>query len=210
MAENSAPFIKICCMTREEDAVLAINLGANAIGLLFYDKSSRHVSTEKAKVIANAVPDQGIKVGLFVDAGDKFVRDVLDQVPLDILQFHGSESRDYCNSFDLPYWKTLRAKSISDLQEEITHYPEAMGILLDTWHPTKAGGTGEVFDWTMLDELVMEQDMVLAGGLNPGNIEEAMTKVKPWAVDVCSGVEESPGIKSRALMKQFIDGARSV
>jgi phosphoribosylanthranilate isomerase len=210
MAENSAPFIKICCMTREEDAEMAINLGANAIGLLFYDKSSRYVSTEKAKAIANAVPAKGIKVGLFVDADEKFVRDVLDQVPLDILQFHGSESRDYCSSFGLPYWKTLRAKSITGLQEEVAHYPEAKGILLDTWHPTKAGGTGEVFDWTMLDDLVMEQDMILAGGLNPDNIEEAMTKVKPWAVDVCSGVEESPGIKSRALMKQFIDGARRV
>ena len=189
---------------------MAVNFGADAIGMLFYDKSPRYVSTVKAKAIAGAVPDAGLKVGLFVDADDAFVRDVLDQVPLDILQFHGNEPSDYCSSFGLPFWKTLRAKDSAELNKEVSHYPEATGILLDTWHPTKAGGTGQAFDWSMLDNLVMEQHLILAGGLSPDNISEAVSKVQPWAVDVCSGVEESPGIKSGALMKQFIDGARRV
>jgi phosphoribosylanthranilate isomerase len=210
MAEKPVPFIKICCMTREEDAVMAINLGADAIGMLFYDKSTRYISVEKAKAISKAVSQDGLKVGLFVDAEEGYIREILNQVPLDILQFHGTESQDYCSSFGLPYWKTLRAKDHAYLQEEVEHYPEAKGILLDTWHPTKMGGTGDVFDWTMLEGLKMDQHLILAGGLNPGNIREAVTKVQPWAVDVCSGVEESPGIKSGALMKQFIDGARRV
>jgi len=197
-------------MTREEDAVMAINLGADAIGMLFYDKSTRYISVEKAKAISNEVSEDGLKVGVFVDADDAYIRDILDHVPLDILQFHGTETQDYCSSFGLPYWKTLRPKDSASLQEEAEHYSQAKGILLDTWHPTKMGGTGDTFDWAMLEGLAMDQHLILAGGLNPGNIREAVTKVQPWAVDVCSGVEESPGIKSGVLMKQFIDGARCV
>lgn len=210
MAENFTPLIKMCGMTREDDAVKAVTLGANAIGLLFYDKSPRFVSRASAAAIARAVPPEILKVGLFVDADAEFVRAVLDEVALDILQFHGNESPAYCNSFGLPFWKTVRPKSADSLPDEIAVYPDAAGILLDTWHPTKAGGTGETFDWGVLDNLVIDQHLILAGGLNPGNIREAINRVRPWAVDVCSGVEASPGIKSGELMQQFIEEVRRV
>lgn len=210
MAENIIPLIKICGMTREADAVRAIELGAQAIGMLFYEKSPRFVSTPQASTIAHTVGVGGLKVGLFVDPDSGTVKEVLDAVPLDILQFHGSELAEFCGSFGLPYWKTLRAKDPASLPGLAGEYPEAAGILLDTWHPTKAGGTGETFDWSMLDDLELTQHLILAGGLKPGNIRTAINQVQPWAVDVCSGVESSPGIKSVQLMKQFIEEVRRV
>jgi phosphoribosylanthranilate isomerase len=143
-----------------------------------------------------------------VDADDAFVRQVLARVPLDILQFHGSESQDYCGSFGLPFWKTLRAKEAAELPAQIAAYPEAAGILLDTWHPTRLGGTGETFDWSFLDGLDMDQKLILAGGLKPDNVRAAINRVRPWAVDVSSGVEASPGIKSAEFMQQFIEEVR--
>ncbi len=205
MAEHVSSLIKICGMTREADAVLAIELGAHAIGMLFYEKSSRFVTIRQAAAIAKAVPSRGLKVGLFVDADSNTVWEVLDAVALDILQFHGSETAAYCASFGLPYWKTLRAKDADSLPGLAAQYAEADGILLDTWHPTKAGGTGETFDWSILNGLCITQHLILAGGLNPGNVRAAVDQVQPWAVDVCSGVEESPGIKSEQLMQQFIN-----
>jgi phosphoribosylanthranilate isomerase len=205
MAEHVSSLIKICGMTREADAVLAIELGAHAIGMLFYEKSPRFVTIRQAAAIAKAVPSRGLKVGLFVDADSNTVWEILDAVALDILQFHGSETAAYCASFGLPYWKTLRAKDADSLPGLAAQYTEADGILLDTWHPTKAGGTGEAFDWSILDGLCITQHLILAGGLNPGNVRAAVDQVQPWAVDVCSGVEESPGIKSEKLMQQFIN-----
>ena len=200
----------MCGMTREKDAVLAVTLGADAIGMLFYDQSPRFVPVAQAGNIARAVADGGMKVGLFVDADAAYVREVLEQVPLDILQFHGSETQEYCNSFGLPFWKTLRTKQACELSGQIAAYPDAAGILLDTWHPTKAGGTGESFDWSMLDDIALNQPLILAGGLKPDNVRAAINQVQPWAVDVCSGVETSPGIKSRTLMQQFIDEVKRV
>jgi phosphoribosylanthranilate isomerase len=205
MAEHVSPLIKICGMTREADAVLAIELGAHAIGMLFYEKSPRFVTIRQAQAIAKAVPSRGLKVGLFVDADSNTVWEVLDAVALDILQFHGSETAAYCASFGLPYWKALRAKDADSLAGLAAQYTEADGILLDTWHPTMAGGTGETFDWSILDGLCITKHLILAGGLNPGNVRSAVDQVQPWAVDVCSGVEDSPGIKSKQLMQKFIN-----
>lgn len=200
-------------MTREEDAVAAVDFGADAVGMLFYDRSPRYVSNTRAAAIADSVKEKEQEcqvVGLFVDADEQSIREVLADVAVDILQFHGNESQTFCKSFGLPFWKTVRAKEAAGLPEMIAAYPDAAGILLDTWHPTQAGGTGQTFDWTMLDGLEMQQHLILAGGLNPDNIREAVESVKPWAVDVCSGVEESPGIKSRALMQQFIEEVQRV
>lgn len=208
MTGNSTPLVKMCGMTREADAVQAINLGADAIGMLFYANSPRYVSIGQGAAIARAVSDGSLKVGLFVDAERAFVEDVLAAVPLDILQFHGSEDPAYCASFGLPYWKTVRVKEAAGLPGQIARYPQAAGILLDTWHPDKAGGTGETFDWAFLDGLDMHQHLILAGGLQPENIRAAVSRVKPWAVDVCSGVEASPGIKSGKRMQLFIEEAK--
>jgi len=212
MAEKNNPYIKICGMTREKDALMALELGTDAIGMLFYEKSPRYVTKEQACAISQAVEKRNpavLKVGLFVDADDAFVRDTLASVYLDVLQFHGSESEAFCGSFGLPYWKTVRPQRAEELPDAIAGYPSAAGILVDTWHPTKAGGTGETFDWSVLDGLQV-QHLILAGGLNPENIAEAVDRVDPWAVDVCSGVEKSPGIKSRELMKKFIDEVHCV
>lgn len=205
MLDTSDTFIKICGMTRESDAAAALDLGAEAIGMLFYKNSPRFVSSDQAAGIARAVGDKGMKVGLFVDANADFVRDVLGAVPLDILQFHGSESQEYCMQFKRPYWKTLHVKEQGQLAGQIASHDAAAGILLDTWHPTQAGGTGLSFDWSVLDDLDCQQHLILAGGLNPENVAEAVSMVKPWAVDVSSGVEVRPGEKSEILMKQFID-----
>jgi phosphoribosylanthranilate isomerase len=208
MAEKTRPLIKICGITRESDARAAVNCGTDAIGINFFAGSPRYVTKEQGAVITRNVGDRVLKVGLFVDADAGFVREVLVRVPLDILQFHGSENQDFCSRFGLPFWKTLRVKEAAGLPEKIAAYPDAAGILLDTWHPTSMGGTGEAFDWSILDGLDMAQKLILAGGLKPDNVRAAINKTRPWAVDVSSGVETSPGIKSAELMQQFIEEVR--
>lgn len=210
MKTDARTLIKICGMTREADAQAAVSMGADAIGMLFYDKSPRFVENTQAASIARAVGDKALKVGLFVDAPLEQVRSVLTDVPLDILQFHGNESLEFCMGFGRPFWKTIRVKEREDLIEQVKGFQEAAGILLDTWHPTQAGGTGHTFDWSATENLVIDQHLILAGGLNPDNVASAIEQVRPWAVDVASGVEESPGIKSEHLMKQFIDEVNRV
>lgn len=204
MSENTDIKIKMCGFTRTEDARAAVGLGVDAIGMLFYPGSPRFVGQEQARAIAEDVRGRAMLVGLFVDAQADFVREVLADVPLDILQFHGNETPAFCQSFGIPFWKTLRVKQAEELPEKAAEYANADAILVDTWHPTKAGGTGETFDWGLLEGLDLHQHLVLAGGLNPGNVRQAIEQVRPWAVDVASGVEDKPGIKSLALMQDFV------
>lgn len=204
MSENTDIKIKMCGFTRTEDARAAVGLGVDAIGMLFYPGSPRFVGQEQARAIAEDVRGGAMLVGLFVDAQPDFVREVLADVPLDILQFHGNETPAFCQSFGIPFWKTLRVKQAEELPEKAAEYANADAILVDTWHPTKAGGTGETFDWGLLEGLDLHQHLVLAGGLNPGNVRQAIEQVRPWAVDVASGVEDKPGIKSLALMQDFV------
>jgi len=210
MKTDARTLIKICGMTREADALAAVSMGADAIGMLFYDKSPRFVENNQAANITRAVGDRALKVGLFVDAPAEQVHSVLADVPLDILQFHGNESLAYCAGFGRPFWKTIRVREPEAVIEQVKGYQEAAGILLDTWHPTQAGGTGKSFDWSVTENLMIDQHLILAGGLNPDNVASAIEQVQPWAVDVASGVEESPGIKSEHLMKQFIDEVNRV
>jgi len=198
----------MCGMTREEDAASAIDLGADAIGMIFFARSPRHVPIAQAARIAVAVGTHGLKVGLFVNADKPAIDTVLASVPLDILQFHGDEPEAFCAGFGLPFWKTLRPRKAASLPAEIAAYPNAGGILLDTWHPTKAGGTGEKFDWSILAGIDPPEHLILAGGLDPDNVEEATRQVRPWAVDVCSGIESSPGIKSASRMQDFMAACR--
>ena len=164
MKTDARTLIKICGMTREADALAAVSMGAAAIGMLFYEKSPRFVETTQAAIIARAVGEKALKVGLFVDAPAEQVHSVLADVPLDILQFHGNESLEFCAGFGRPFWKTIRVKEPEDLLDQVRGYQEAAGILLDTWHPTQAGGTGQSFDWSAAENLEIDQHLILAGG----------------------------------------------
>ncbi len=203
--------VKICGITRLEDGLAAANAGADAIGFVFYNKSPRAVAPEQAAEIARKLPPFVTRVGLFVNAEPAYVEAVLAQVPLDLLQFHGEENADYCRRFARPYIKALRMK-IKDMAVsgaiEKAHLQSAIGILLDSWDEQQYGGTGKTFDWTIIEKVVTGTHIVLAGGLTPSNVAEAIRIARPWAVDVSSGVEREPGIKDKDKIEQFISEVR--
>ncbi|WP_372749492.1 phosphoribosylanthranilate isomerase [Litorivivens sp.] len=196
--------VKICGITRVSDARIAYALGADAIGLVFYKPSPRNISVDQAVEIARAVGPFISRVGLFVNPSAEDVEQVIRQVGLDRLQFHGDESEAFCRQFGLPYIKALRAKPGVDFQATVDQYPSAMGVLLDSYKPGVAGGTGEVFDWQSIPT-ALRSSIILAGGLNAGNVSEAIRAIRPAAVDVSGGVEESPGIKSADKIEAFIE-----
>ncbi|MFA6904028.1 MAG: phosphoribosylanthranilate isomerase, partial [Gallionellaceae bacterium] len=186
--------IKICGITRIEDALDAVHSGADALGLVFYDKSPRHVGLQLAAQIVDAVPPFVTLVGLFVNATADEVREAIHAVPLDALQFHGDETPDFCAQFGRPYLKAIRVKAGIDLLQYANDFAGAQGLLLDTYVDGMPGGTGSSFDWALIPH-DLPLPVVLSGGLNAGNVAEAIRKVRPYAVDVSSGVEESKGIK---------------
>lgn len=196
---------KICGITRPEDARLAATLGADALGVVFYEGSRRAVTLEQGRMIREVMPVMTTLVALFVDPEPAEVRAVLDAVSPDCLQFHGEEAAEFCESFGRPYMKALRVRPGLDILKAAQTYPSASAILLDAWHPTEAGGTGRQFDWRVARALNAELPgrVVLAGGLAPGNVAEAIRLVGPWAVDVSSGVESAPGIKSPDKLNEF-------
>lgn len=196
--------VKICGFTRVEDAVAASRLGVDAIGLVFYPPSPRHVSVETAREIVAALPPFVTTVGLFVDEAPETIAAVLRQVPLDLLQFHGNEAPRACASFDRPYIKAIRMADDVDLEGEAERFRGARGILLDAWHPGVPGGTGERFDWARIPAK-LPLPVVLAGGLTPANIREAIRQVRPFGVDVSSGVEREKGIKDPDKMAELIE-----
>ncbi|AOX99195.1 phosphoribosylanthranilate isomerase [Jeongeupia sp. USM3] len=198
------PRIKICGLRDVATAVETARLGADAIGLVFYAPSPRSVSAETAATITAALPAFVTSVGLFVDAEPAFVRNVLAQAPLDLLQFHGDEAPEYCRSFGRPYIKALRVKPDTDLVECARRYHDARGLLVDAYVPGVPGGTGEAFDWKVLpDDLPLP--LILSGGLHPGNVAQAVRQVRPWALDVSSGVERSKGEKDLARVAAFVE-----
>lgn len=201
--------VKICGITRPEDALAAANAGADAIGLVFYPSSPRFVTPEQAQSIIAALPPFVTTVGLFVDASADEIRAVLDAVPLDMLQFHGDEPDSFCREFGLPYLKALRVRPGDDLNALAAQWPGAAGILLDSYKPGVPGGTGEVFDWTMIPG-ERSWSLVLAGGLAPGNVRQAVEQAKPWAVDVSGGVEAAKGIKNIEKINAFINEVKRV
>ena len=199
--------VKICGITRVEDGQAAALAGAHAIGLVFHPASPRHVSSERAREIVRALPPFITAVGLFVDAPAEEVRRILGVVPLQLLQFHGAEPPDYCVAFAVPYIKAVRVKAGVDLLQYGRHYASSKGLLLDAFVEDAPGGTGRSFDWDLIPP-ALPLPIVLAGGLTPGNVGEAVRRVRPWAVDVSSGVERAKGIKDGAAMAAFIRGAR--
>lgn len=201
--------IKICGITRVEDALAAAQAGADAIGLVFHAASPRAVSIEQARAIAQALPPFVTVVGLFVDAPEADIRAVLDQVPLDLLQFHGDEPDSFCQRFARPYLKAVRVRPGDDLNALAASWPGARGILLDSYKPGVPGGTGETFDWSMIPSQ-RPWTLVLAGGLQADNVRQAIDMTAPWAVDVSGGVEAAKGIKDVDKINAFIHEVKRV
>lgn len=201
--------IKICGITRIEDGLAAAQAGADAIGLVFVPASPRDVAVEQAQAIARALPPFVTVVGLFVDADESWIRDVLGQVPLHLLQFHGNESPEQCRRYGRPYLKAIAMKPEVDVPAQARRYADAAGLLVDTHHPVVAGGSGEVFDWSRVPRDV-GKPIVLAGGLTPQNVAAAVRAVRPFAVDVSSGVEQTKGVKDAARIAAFVEAVRGV
>ena len=197
--------VKICGITRVEDALIAVAQGADAIGLVFYPPSPRYVTPAQAAEIVNALPAFITVVALFVDASRADVEAVLSQVNIDLIQFHGQETADECRLYGKSYMKAIRVKSDTNLVQYITEYSDAKALLLDTYAEGVPGGTGQVFDWTVIPKN-LSKPIVLAGGLDAENVEQAIRQVKPYAVDVSGGVEFKKGIKDAAKIAAFMRG----
>jgi phosphoribosylanthranilate isomerase len=200
--------VKICGITSPHDAQAAARLGADAIGLVFYEPSPRHVTVEQARTIAASVPPFVARVALFVNPTREAVRAVLDAVSIDVLQFHGEEDQAFCAGFSTPYLKVLRVQKGLNLLECLSPYRDAAGWLLDAYRPDYYGGTGETFDWGVIPT-GLERPVVLSGGLTVANVAEAVRSVRPWAVDVSSGVESTKGVKDADKIAAFIEGVRN-
>lgn len=197
--------VKICGITRPEDGRCAAALGADAIGLVFYRDSPRHVMSARAGEIIAALDPFVTVVGLFVNATAPDIEQVLGQVPLDLLQFHGQEPNEDCRRFGVPFIKSIAMRPGIQVSGIIAAYPDARGFLLDTWQPQTHGGGGKSFDWQQIPA-DLESPFILAGGLDPGNVTAAIRRVRPYAVDVSSGVETAPGIKSADKIAAFMNG----
>ncbi|SDU01456.1 phosphoribosylanthranilate isomerase [Halopseudomonas salegens] len=201
--------IKICGITRVEDALAAAEAGADAIGLVFYAPSPRAVSAAQAAAIVQALPPFVTTVGLFVNAAADEVKAVLAEVPLDLLQFHGDEPDAYCGQFQRPYMKALRVRPGDDLNQLAAQWPGAAGILLDSYKAGVPGGTGETFDWSSIPAH-RDWALVLAGGLDANNVAASITASHPWAVDVSGGVEAAKGIKDSEKIQAFVHEVKRV
>ena len=200
--------IKICGITRLEDALEAVYAGADAIGLVFYDGSPRTVSLQTAGLICAQMPPFVSKVGLFVNAArDEIIR-ILKVVPLDLLQFHGDEEAEDCRGYSKPYIKAVRMKDHISLVDEAARFSEASALLLDAYTEGIYGGTGQVFDWTKPLPHI-DKPLILAGGLTAENVATAIRQIRPYAVDVSGGVESKKGIKDPAKIAEFIREVRN-
>ena len=201
------PRVKICGLRQADDAVFAARSGADAIGLVFYPPSPRAVDIATAAKIACALPPFVSCVGLFVDATAQEIDQVLSQVPLSVLQFHGDESAQFCEQFQLPWIKAVRMRPNIDLHQQRQYYNQAQGLLLDAYKPGVPGGTGDQFDWHRIPDDIAD-DVVLAGGIDVYNVQQAIQQVKPWAIDVSGGVESHKGVKDHAKIDAFMRQAK--
>lgn len=193
----------MCGMTRSEDIQCAIDLGVDAIGLIFYPKSARNVSLEKARIIVNNIPPFVDIVAVLVNPEQSFVQLIINEIPVQLLQFHGEESSEFCRQFNKPFIKAIHPKTAIQIQSAVDEFFDASAILLDTPSDKERGGTGLTFDWKIIPEN-LSKPYILAGGLNESNILEAIAMCHPYAVDVCSGIEASPGVKDHLKMSRFI------
>ncbi len=200
---NRRTRVKICGLTSVEDALLAVNSGADAIGLVFYAPSPRHVTIDQACSIADAMPAFITRTALFVNPEADYVNAVLSRVKIDLIQFHGDESPEFCEQFGKSYIKAVRMRDGLDLSSMQTHYSNSAGLLLDAYKKGVPGGTGEQFDWSNIPPDIAHK-IILAGGLNVDNVQQAIQQVAPWALDVSGGVEASKGVKSAEKIHTFM------
>ena len=194
--------VKICGITRSQDAEFAAEMGVDAIGLVFFEASPRAVTIAQAKKIVAILPPFVSVVALFVDAAASTVNDCLAALPIDMLQFHGNESQEYCAQFSRPYLKAIRMREGIDLVAQSEIYNDACALLLDSYQPGVQGGTGQTFDWSMIKKI--NKPIILAGGLTAENVGGAIKRVHPFAVDVSGGVEEDKGIKAHEKINAFM------
>ncbi len=201
--------VKICGITNLEDALAAIAAGADALGFVFHPLSPRHVSPELAAEIIRSLPPFVQTVGLFVDQNLPLLNATADQCGLDLIQLHGEETPEYCQAVQRRVIKAFRVKDSSTLDSLLRYH--VSGYLLDAWSPAAHGGTGQTFNWEIAAEAVKRgQRIILAGGLTPENVSEAITQVGPYAVDVSSGVESAPGRKDSDRIRTFIEHVRRI
>lgn len=197
---HARTYIKFCGMSREQDIQAAVQAGADALGFVLWSKSKRAITRAQLQALSKKVPDTVTRVGLFVNPT---VREVADAAPfLDVVQFHGDESPEFCNTCPIPWIKALRMHPDLVVEKEVTRYTQASGILLDAYHPEMPGGTGQRFDWARVPQQ-LALPIILAGGLSAENVAEAIACTAPYAVDVSGGIESEPGIKSSARMNAF-------
>lgn len=201
---NARVRVKFCGITRPDDAAEAVLLGVDAIGLVFVPGSKRCIDAVRAREIVAAVPAFVASVGLFMDARMDEVGAVLDAVPLDLVQFHGRESRDFCRQFGRPYIKALAMGDGVDVAAMASAYADARGVLLDAHRSGEQGGSGLRFDWSRIPGSHASR-IILAGGLGPDNVAAAIAAVRPFAVDVSSGIESTPGVKCPVRMRHFMN-----
>ncbi|MBL8499493.1 MAG: phosphoribosylanthranilate isomerase [Nitrosomonas sp.] len=201
--------VKVCGITRSEDAIAAIQNGVDAIGFVFWPHSARYIDPESARRIAEVIPPFICTVGVYVDPDAAWVEETARIAKLNLLQFHGDESPEFCNQFPQPYIKAIRVKPDTDLLQYAQRYGAAKGLLLDTYAADMPGGTGHAFDWQLIPQQ-LSLPLILSGGLNPDNVARAIKQTQPWAVDVSSGVEASKGIKDEKKIIAFMQGVKQL
>lgn len=201
--------VKVCGITRSEDAIAAVQCGVDAIGFVFWPHSARYIDPESARRIAEVIPPFICTVGVYVDPDAAWVEETARVAKLNLLQFHGDESPEFCNQFPQPYIKAIRVKPDTDLLQYAQRYGAAKGLLLDTYAADMPGGTGHAFDWQLIPQQ-LSLPLILSGGLNPDNVARAIKQTQPWAVDVSSGVEASKGIKDEKKIIAFMQGVKQL
>ena len=206
------PWIKICGITQNKDADYAAQLGVNALGFVFYSKSPRSITSKVLPEIIENLKGFVSIVALFVDPTRDEVSEVLDSGLIDLIQFHGNESEEFCSSFDTPYMKALHIKDQCLPLSVFDKYSSARYLLLDTFSRKVSGGTGKTFDWSIARDAIEKtnREIIIAGGLNSTNVEHVVKAINPFGVDVSSGVESAPGTKDMTKLDRFVREARSV
>ena len=209
LSAHSLPKVKICGLRQPEHVQTAVQCGADAVGLMFYPPSPRHLTAPQARKLAATVRGEVDVVGVFVDPSPEYLTAVLSAVSLDFLQFHGSESNAFCDSWGLPWLKAVAVQGGDNVEQAICQWPDAEAIVLDSQVAGQSGGTGQVFDWAFFPHCC-SRPLMVAGGLSPANVAAAVTQLKPWGIDVSSGVERRRGDKSHTLIRQFMEEVNRV